>query len=228
VGDVLLVAVTTRTLALVVAILAVYKSLEHLVMFGPAAWVVLGAPLLIGGLLVTTGSLRPGAGVIAAAALVVNLTPAYRNHLNLLMWVALTLLLFGDEEQRRLVLRCQLTLLYGFAAAAKLWPDWLSGEALLEYTWVAPLLADPAVVAIAWTTIAVEALLAVAVWSPRRLGVTLAAALHLAFLFFTHSEPVDVGRIAVFGVLSLAVWLTATPGGRRLLADRYAHPVTHG
>lgn len=197
-----------RQLALVVAVLAAYKSVEHAVMHGPALWVLTGALLLLGALWTP---LRPRAGmaVVAAGALVVNLTPVYRNHLALLMWVALALALFSDDHATRIALRCQLTLMYGFAALAKLWPDWLSGEALGVRTWVGAIMPEGLLVTVAWVTVIVEAGLAVAVWSRHQAWFLLAAGTHLSFLAFTYLHPWGVGRLAVFGALSLATWLFA-------------------
>ena len=197
-----------RQLALVVAVLAAYKSVEHAVLHGPRLWMLTGALLLLGALWTP---LRPRAGmaVVAAGALVVNLTPAYRNHLALLMWVALALALFSDEHATRIALRCQLTLMYGFATLAKLWPAWLSGEALGARTWLGAILPEGLLVTVAWVTVIVEAALAVAVWSSRRTWFLLAAGTHLSFLAFTYLHPWGVGRLAVFGALSLATWLFA-------------------
>ena len=197
-----------RSLVLVVAALAAYKSLEHAVVFGLRLWPVLGALLLLGAL---WAPIRPRAGmaVVAAGALVVNLTPAYRNHLALLFWVALALAIFADEHHARLALRCQLSLMYGFAALAKLWPDWLSGEVLQARTWLGAASPEVVVVGLAWATIAAEAALAVAAWSRRREWFLLAVATHVGFLAFTYADPIGVGRLAVFATLSLATWLYA-------------------
>ena len=220
---------TARTLAIVVAVLAAYKALEHAVVFGAAAWPVIGAPLVLGAVTVFLGYRRHGAALIAVAALVSNLTPAYRNHLNLLMWVALTLAIFDDEEQQRFVLRCQLSILYGFAAIAKVWPDWLSGEAFIARTWTGPLLPEPLVLTVVWVTILIEALLAVTVW--RRWGGWFALALvtHVAFVVFIHNELIDVLRLVVFSTLTISVWVRATTPARNLLSGRTAAPTTrHG
>lgn len=194
-----------RTLELVVAAVAAYKAVEHLVIFGWMAWLLVGAPFLLGA---AWTLIRPRAGtaLIAVAAVVVNLTPAYRNHVVLLAWVALALALFGDEQRERFALRCQLSIMYGFAALAKIWPDWLSGAALEARTWVGPLMADELLVAVAWGTIVVEFALAAGVWSRWRGWIWIAAATHGSFVAFTQVEPWDLGRLTVFGVLALATW----------------------
>jgi hypothetical protein len=207
-------AMTRSTLVHVVAGIATYKALEHLFVFGPAAWVLLGAPLILGAL---WALIRPNAGlaVISLAAVAVTLTPAYRNHLVLLAWVAATLAIFQDEEQERFVLRCVLSTMYGFAAVAKIWPDWISGAALAERTWLGPLLPPNALVAIAVMTIVVEAALAYGVWSRRPFWIWLAVVVHLSFLVFTYTHVWGIARLAAFGMLSLSLWLRAARGAER-------------
>ena len=125
---------TARAFVLTIAALATYKGLELAITVD----LLLGLPMILGGL-VSVAHPRIGMGAVAATALLVNTTPFYRNHLALLMWIALTVALFGDDRQQRLLLRCTLTIMYGFAALAKVWPDWLSGEALVARTWIGPL-----------------------------------------------------------------------------------------
>lgn len=199
-------------LVLVLAALAAYKSIENLAVYGLQAWILIGAPLLLGAVWVLV---RPsvGLGVIALGALSMNLTPAYRNHVTLLMWAALTLLLFTDDEQAKFAVRWLLATMYGFAAAAKLWPDWLSGDALEALTWIAPLLPGSLLTAVVWGTVLVEAGLAFGIWSRSRWWLRLAVVTHLSFLVFIFTEPWELGRLAVFGVLSLSLWLYANRTG---------------
>jgi uncharacterized membrane protein YphA (DoxX/SURF4 family) len=199
---------TRRQFGLVLAALAAYKAVEHLFVFGMGPWWRIGGPLLIGALLV---QLRPRLGylVIAVGVALILSTPAYRNHLHLLMLVALTLALFDDETTERWVLRWQLSVMYGFAATAKLNPEWLSGESLEGRTWVGELLPSALVIAVAVVTIIVEAGLAIGVWTRWRGWLAIAALTHAAFLLFTETDPWDRGRLLVFSALALATWLRA-------------------
>jgi hypothetical protein len=210
VAHVLDAAVTSRSFALLLAAVAAYKSLEFLAVFGPLIWAVTGALLLIGAGLTFR---RPDLGplLIAAGALMANLTPAYRNHVALLFWLALTSGFFADERQQRWLLRCTLTIMYAFAAAAKLWPTWLTGEALVARTWLAPHLPRSAVIGLAALTVLIEVALAIGVWHKWRGWFVLAVATHLSFVVFTHTYPWDLGRLFVFGTLSIATWMRASP-----------------
>jgi hypothetical protein len=210
VAHVLDAAVTSRSFALVLAAVAAYKSLEYLAVFGPLIWTASGALLLLGAGLTL---IRPDLGpfLIAAGALTANLTPAYRNHVVLLFWLALTAGMFPHERQQRWLLRCTLTIMYAFAAAAKVWPTWLSGEALVARSWPAPHLPGSAVIGLAALTVLVEAALAVGVWRHWRGWFVLAVAMHFSFVAFTLTDPWDLGRLAVFGTLSLATWMRASP-----------------
>jgi hypothetical protein len=210
VAHVLDASVTSRSFAFLLAAVAAYKSLEYLAVFGPLLWTATGALLLLGaGLTIRRPDLGPL--LIAAGALLANMTPAYRNHVALLFWLALTSGVFPDERQQRWLLRCTLTIMYAFAAAAKLWPTWLSGEALLARTWLAPHLPRSAVVGLAALTVLVEAALAIGVWRHWRGWFVLAVAMHVSFVAFTQTDPWDLGRLAVFGTLSIATWMWASP-----------------
>ncbi|MTV25046.1 hypothetical protein FTX61_06390 [Nitriliruptoraceae bacterium ZYF776] len=195
-------------LVAVIAGVAAVKSVDLLVTYGAAVWLLLGSWLALGAL-ATRRWPTAGMAVIGAAALATNLTPAYRNHLALLVWVVVALLLFPDPQHERLALRWQLTIMYGFAAVTKVWPDWLSGAALEARTWIGPSLPEPMLLGAAWGTVAVEAVLAVAVWLRWRGWLYLAVAVHLGFLLFTHRDPIGIARLAIFGTLSIAVWLRA-------------------
>lgn len=206
---------TRRTLTLLVAAVAAYKSVEHLALSTPTTWIVIGAPLLIGAAWTLIRD-RAGMTVIALGALAANLTPAYRNHLVLRFWSAATLAVLRHEHLERFALRWTLSIMYGFAAAAKVWPDWLSGESLLARTWSAPLLPEPLLVSVAWGTVAIEAALAYGVWGRWRGWFWIAVGLHLSFIAFTQAQAWDLGRLGVFGLLSLGLWLRAAASDPRI------------
>lgn len=202
-----------RAYMVVLAAAATYKSIEHLAVFGLDLWGLIGGPLLAGALVIRWRP-RAGMAIIAAAAFWTNLTPAYRNHLHLLMLLALTMALFTDERTVRWVLRCQLSIMYGYAAVAKLNPDWLAGDALEAMTWPGSLLPGSLLVTVAVGTIVLEGGLAVGVWLRWGGWFWLAVMSHVSFLVFTQTHIWDLGRLATFGVLTLATWLYATPSAR--------------
>lgn len=200
---------TRRTLTMLLAGVAAYKAVEHLFVHDVSVWPVVGAPLLIGALM-TQHRPRVGLAIIASSSLVVNLTPAYRNHVHLLMVLAATLALFGDEDTERWVLRSQLSIMYGFAAVAKLQGEWLSGGMLEGMTWPGKLLPAGVLIAMAVGTIVLELALAIGAWMRRREWFWLAVATHVTFLLFTQTGMWDAARLAMFGVMTVAVWMRAS------------------
>ena len=162
---------------------------------------------------------RWGAASITVLAWWAALFGIYGNHVVWLAWLALTFVIFGDRAQQRLVVRAQLSILYGFGALAKLNPEWLSGEAL-----VAREAAVGWPVVAAWVTMAVEAVLAVALWAPRwrRWWLPVALVAHTAFVLgLEDSTPLRVGLV-IFNLTAagMLVWASGTsttprPTGQR-------------
>jgi hypothetical protein len=198
-----------------IAGIALWKAVEIGVLHHPAA----ALPIGFAGLL---GLVRPraGAAVTAVASLAIVLAPAVFgqpsvNHLTWVFWIACTMAIF-DGDQQRLVLRAQLSILYGFSALAKIWPDFLTGQALATRTWIGSAAPDALLVAASWATLVLEAALAIKVWARRpwwTAGLAAAVAMHLAFLLFTVTDPWRIGRLVIFGGLSVAVWLRTGPAG---------------
>lgn len=175
----------------------------------PAVAVGLGLFWLIGGALLTVGSVRlQRAGAIgvligSGAALIID-QQLFANH-TWLLWSLSGLIVLGDRAKPELTVRSQISIVYLFAALSKLRSPWLDGDILrrsadgvLGLT-VARDLSEPGLVGLAFATIAVEMVLAVIIWSerPRTLAVALATGFH-------------VGVILVVGVqLGLAVFALA-------------------
>lgn len=160
-----------RALGALVMVKAVDVALRDGSLLLLLLWVAAGAALLLGrdGRLAFSGLLLAGAGL--AYDLPLDLR---RQHLVLLMGVALVGAVTGDDRERLILWRLQLSTLYGFAAAAKLNETFLSGTVL------AGALRDPlplaVLVAAGIALIAVEALLAVTPWVLQRVGLRHAVA----------------------------------------------------
>lgn len=135
----------------------------------------------------------------------------WRQHLVLLVGIALVATVTRDDGERLLLWRTQLSALYGIAALAKLNEAYLSGTVLSEAL-VVPL-PLPAVVAASLALIGTELLLATTPWVPRlrRPGTAVAAALHGLALLVVAGGPLVTLRLLVFG--SAAVLLHAACAG---------------
>lgn len=190
------------TLPWVVAGCACVKGLELASSTPASLWM----PFLVVAAVATVLRTPLSFGALAVVVLAVQVTPAYSNHAVLLFWLAVALAVTGPGAVRGWLLRSQLSIMYGFAAMAKLWPDWLSGEVLASSTWVGALLPMWSLGVLAWTTVTVEVILAVFVWRPGRWTIALAVALHLSTVVLVESDPREVLHLALFGALSLGVW----------------------
>jgi hypothetical protein len=208
-ADVLDHGLTERQLFAVLTAIAGWKALEIAVLGSPLA----ALPMAIAA---GVGLWRPrwGAGLLALVLLPIILTgaafgqPAV-NHLTWVFWIAFIVASFPNEGQQRLVLRWALSIMYGFAALAKLWPEFLDGSTMATRTWIGPIAPTWILVASSWLTLIVEVLLAIGIWRRERVYLWLAVALHTSFLFFTVTDPWRIGRLVIFGGLSIAVWLRA-------------------
>ena len=143
-----------------------------------------------------------------------------RQHLFLLMGVALGALVARGTAERLVLWRVQLSALYAIAALAKVNESFLGGDVLVRAVVAAPFWSallpfppPPVLVVAGVALIAVELLLAVTPWVPRlrRLGTALAAVLHGAVLVLVSTDPLVAGRLLVFG--GLAVLLHAASAG---------------
>lgn len=139
-----------------------------------------------------------------------------RQHLVLLLGVALAALVARDVAERLLLWRWQLTALYGTATLAKLNESFLGGDVVATALRDGPLplvLPLPALLVAGLTLLVVEAVLAVTPWVPRwrRPGTALAAVLHLAAVPLLAGDPLVGLRLAFFG--GTAVLLHAASAG---------------
>lgn len=154
--------------------------------------------------------------LVAGAGLAADLPlDLRRQHLVLLMGVALVGAATADDGERLLLWRLQLTALYAFAALAKLNETFLSGSVLASALDGGPVplprLPLPVLVTFGVLLVAVEALLAVTPWALQRLGLLLAAGLHGTALLVVGGGPLVTLRLVVFG--GAAVLLHAVAAG---------------
>ena len=226
-ADVLHRGLSDGTFFRLLALVAIWKSVEIAVLGSFTG----ALPMLCAGLLVFLRR-ELGAGMIALACLAIIATPGTYgqpavNHLTWVFWIAASASLFRGDQQR-FVFKAQLSIMYGFAAIAKVWPDFLTGAALASRTWLGAVTSIELLIAVSWATLIVEAGLAVGVWLRRpwwTAAFAAAVGLHTSFLLFTVTDPWRVGRLVIFGGLSVAVWLRAVPrgadeGSKRRLATR--------
>ena len=172
-----------------------------------ALWTVAGLVLLTG----RDGRAAYALLLVGGAALAVDLPlDLRRQHLVLLMGVALVGAVTADDGERLLLLRLQLTALYAFATLAKLNETFLSGSVLAQAL-VGPRLPVLVLAALGVGLIAVEALLAVTPWVLQRLGLVLGVGLHGTALLVISGGPLVTLRLVVFG--GTAVLLHAVAAG---------------
>lgn len=162
------------------------------------------------------------AAVLVGAAGIAADFPAdlRRQHLFLLMGVALGALVARGTAERLVLWRVQLSALYAVAALAKVNESFLGGDVLVRAVVAAPLWSallplppPPALVVAGGALIAAELVLAATPWLPRlrRTGTGLAAVLHAAILVLVSTDPLVAVRLLVFG--GLAVLLHAASAG---------------
>ncbi len=185
-----------------------------------ALWVAAGLALVTGRAGFNGGRVAWGAAFVSGAALAVDYPlELRRQHLVLLMGVALAALVARNLGERLLLWRVQLTSLYGVAALAKVNESFLGGDVLARAVvdaplWSALLPPPPTLLLIAAgiALIVTEAALAVTPWVRRlrRPGTVLAVALH-GVAFVVSPEPLVALRLVVFG--GTAVLLHAASAG---------------
>lgn len=201
-----------------------------------ALWVAGGFALLAGQVRFAATRLCWAAVLVAGAGLAVDYPlDLRRQHLVLLMGVALGALVARDVAERLLLWRVQLTALYGVAALAKVNESFLGGDVLARGVVAAPLWSSllspppPVLLVLAGVgLIATEALLAVTPWVARlrRPGTVLAACLHSVALLLASTSPLVALRLVVFG--GTAVLLHAASAGLVSAEGRAAAPAAPG
>ena len=164
--------------------------------------------LWVGGGLSCLLSLRWGATVVALVAWW-TVSTDYYNHVYFLAWTSAAIAVFQDPHQLRTVLRAQLSIVYGFAAVAKIGPVWLSGLSLRVN---APLVPEFLVVPMAFAAIVIEGFLAVALWFPRLRPLVLVVAVpsHVGFWLLVANRPLVAWGLLTFNALTLGIlfWVT--------------------
>lgn len=186
-----------------------------------AVWVAGGLALLTGPRSRAASRACWGAVLLAGAGFAVDYPlDLRRQHLVLLLAVALGALVARDDAERLLLWRVELSTLYGVAALAKVNESFLGGDVLARGVVAAPLwsalLPPPApllLVLAGLALLATEAALAVTPWLPRlrRPGTVAAACFHAAAVPLVATTPLVGLRLVVFG--GTAVLLHAVSAG---------------
>lgn len=217
-----------RVLGALVLVKAVDVGLRGPVRLPDPAWAAALALFVAGGAVLLAAPRRPAveragwAGVLlgGVGATVDFPTELRREHLVLVMGVALAALVARDGAERRLLWRSQVSVLYGVAAAAKVNESFLGGDVLAATVvrgplWSALLPSPPLALLLlaGFGLVATEAWLAVTPWVPRlrRPGVVVAAAFHAGALAWVTPAPLVGLRLVVFGGTALAL-LAASAG----------------
>lgn len=122
----------------------------------------------------------------------------HNQHMWLLMWIPLTFLV---EKEREWLWRWQLTILYAFAALAKLNPDYLSGQ-VMGRRFDLPTVA---LIGLAVAGLATEAFLAFGLWR-WRWTLAVGVVFHLTVVATMATDPIHGVRLAVFAGLVLMMY----------------------
>ena len=223
--------------ARVVGALVLVKAVD-VVLRGPSAlpaavWVAALALWAAGGLVLLAGrDVRAAwaAVLVGGLAFAVDLPlELRRQHLVLLMGVALAAAVAREPRERLLLWRLQLSTLYGFAALAKVNESFLGGDVLARTTAEGPLGASAVpspvgLIAVSVAFVVVEVLLAVTPWIARlrRFGTGVAAVLHTVGLVVASATPLVGLRLLVFGATAVA--LHAASAGLLAAGPREVRP----
>ncbi len=212
----------------------------------PMAWLLIGLWLVGGVMLMVGWQTRAGGAMltVALAGTLLSDQQTYSNHLYLMLPVAalLTVAESGAAlslDARRAggrdwvpgwpvwLLCAQVSIVYGFAALAKLNPDFLSGSVVAAYLRRDGLLALPAawrslepMLILSLLAICSEAFLAFALWVPRWRPAALVVGLGLHL--FIAGWLVPTGPLFVFSLLMLPLYLlflNVVPEGRVVVWD---------
>ena len=159
------------------------------------------AVFLVGGVLLLRDRALGWPLVLTGGLALLALAPLElrRQHLVLLVGIALVATVARDDGTRLMLWRTQLSALYGFAVLAKLNEAFLSGTVMAEALRVP--LPLPVLLALGVSLLGVEALLAVTPWVPRlrTAGTAAAAGLHGVALLIVAGGPLIALRLLVFG-----------------------------
>lgn len=138
----------------------------------------------------------PAVSVLAVVAFAAGLE---NQHMWLLIWLPVTFLF--PTRDRMWLWRWQVTILYGFAAVAKLTPDYLSGAVLGQR------IAAPTVILVALSLggLATEAFLTYGLWRGERAKL-IGVAFHTIVVVVMATGPVHAIRLAVFAGLVLLMY----------------------
>ncbi len=199
-----------------------------------AVWTLLAAALTLG---LRARLAAAGLALLAAVAMLLD-QQVYSNHLAL-MAVLCGLLALGQpaavwslDARRRppvaaspywpvLLIKIQISTLYGFAALSKLNDVYLSGEVLERSTWgFVNKLGDPILIVAAVAGVAVELFLSVGLWNERlqRIAFPLGLSFHL-LIVATFDNPLPLIPFALLALSPYVLFLRAKPASRLVIWD---------
>jgi predicted DCC family thiol-disulfide oxidoreductase YuxK len=199
-----------------------------------AVWTLLAAALTLG---FRARLAAAGLALLAVLAMVLD-EQVYSNHLAL-MAVLCALLTLGQpaavwslDARRRpaiattpywpvLLIKVQISTLYGFAALSKLNDVYLSGDVLARSTWgVVSGLGESILIAASAAGLAVELFLSVGLWSERlqRFAFPIGLCFHLLILA-TFARPLPLIPFALLALSPYVLFLRAKPASRLVIWD---------
>lgn len=177
-------------------------------------WLLTSVTLLTGRLIHVAG------GALAVLSMVLVVGPGSRldSALALLWWVGVTLALTeGRPDERALLIRATVTIVYAFAALAKMNPSFLAGEQVIgmavdrsQLNGLEDLMRSNVGLVLSWLTILAEAWLAIGLWIRRSRIATacLGAGLHLVFIVAANNGTHwDIAFVTVLNMTLVASYL---------------------
>jgi Vitamin K-dependent gamma-carboxylase len=236
-------AAPLRAFRVIVGLVAAAKSLEYAVSpyrgtlprplwsFLPAlpvpVWTALSALLLVAGVLLALGRLARPAALVGGLTVFAFLLVAgyYANHAYLLATL-LVMLSFTDCASREeavwgppvYLIRAQISIVYLFAAIAKINLDFLSGNELASlgfHSMLAPrwVVAMPFLPVMAAATVAGELLVAVGLWIPRlrRYAIAVGVLLHLGMIAYISPGLLGVIELGLFAAMMIGGYVLFLP-----------------
>lgn len=158
------------------------------------------------------------AGVAIAALVAITLWSSmdlFNQHFVLMAWIGIFIAIL-DGPLLALVLRVQLTIVYGFGALAKLNPWFLSGDTLAWHAGERLPVPDQAWMPLAFAVVATEGWLAFGLWwrRTRVVSMMLGVVLHLGIVVGMATSVDSLVRMIVFNGLCVVLYLAFVPDGR--------------
>jgi Vitamin K-dependent gamma-carboxylase len=236
-------AAPLRAFRVIIGLVAAAKSLEYAVSpyrgtlprplwsFLPTVpvpvWTALSAVLFVAGVLLALGRTARPAALVGGLTVFAFLLLAgyYANHAYLLATLLVMLSFTGCAAREETVwgppvylIRAQISIVYLFAALAKINLDFLTGNELASlgfHSMLAPrwVMATPFLPAMAAATVVGELLVAIGLWIPRlrRYAIAVGVLLHLGMIAYISPGILGVIELGLFAAMMIGGYLLFLP-----------------